>query len=134
MASGVRDPSEIPGWDDEVDVLVVGLGAAGAAVVVAARTSDDGQSRIPGTLAHTANLVEEAGEAVGQALTDSGVGNSVDRCLYRVADAVREALARRERSAESEPAKLVTVNGTLLPGINYDSFAELNDRAEGLTG
>ncbi len=49
-----------------------------------------------------------------------------------VADSVREALARRERSTESEPVQLVTVKGKLLPGINYDSFAELNDRAEGL--
>lgn len=49
-----------------------------------------------------------------------------------VADSVREALARRERSTESETVKLVTVKGKLLPGINYDSFAELNDRAEGL--
>ncbi len=58
-----------------------------------------------------------------------------DRSLSAfVADAVREALARRERSMESEPAQLVTVKGKLLPGINYDSFAELNDRAEDLTG
>ncbi len=41
--------------------VAVALGAAGASVVVAARTADDGQSRIPGTLAHTAGLVEEAG-------------------------------------------------------------------------
>ena len=34
---------------------------------------------------------------------------------------------------ESEPVRLVAVKGTLLPGINYDSFAELNDRAEDLT-
>ena len=30
MLSGVRDPREISNWDEEVDVLVVGLGAAGA--------------------------------------------------------------------------------------------------------
>jgi succinate dehydrogenase/fumarate reductase flavoprotein subunit len=34
MASGVRDPGEIPRWDEEVDVLVVGLGAAGAAAAL----------------------------------------------------------------------------------------------------
>ncbi len=57
-----------------------------------------------------------------------------DRSLSAfVADAVREALARRESSRVSEPVQLVTVKGKLLPGINYDSFAELNDRAEGLT-
>jgi Arc/MetJ family transcription regulator len=56
-----------------------------------------------------------------------------DRSLSAfVADAVREALARRAPSRESEPVHLVTVRGKLLPGINYDSFAELNDRAEGL--
>ena len=54
-----------------------------------------------------------------------------DRSLSAfVADAVREALARRDRLVESEPVQLVTVKGKLLPGINYDSFAELNDRAE----
>lgn len=56
-----------------------------------------------------------------------------DRSLSAfIADAVREALGRRARSTESEPVHLVTVRGRLLPGINYDSFAELNDRAEGL--
>lgn len=48
-----------------------------------------------------------------------------------VADAIREALARRARSSEPAPVRLVTVKGHLLPGVNYDSFAELNDRAEG---
>lgn len=51
-----------------------------------------------------------------------------------VADAVREALARRAPTMESAPVRLVTVKGELLPGVNYDSFAELNDRAEDLTG
>ncbi len=36
MASLVRDPSEISYWDDEVDVLVIGLGAAGAAAALEA--------------------------------------------------------------------------------------------------
>jgi hypothetical protein len=49
-----------------------------------------------------------------------------------VADAVREALARRASPSEPEPIHLVTVKGELLPGVNYDSFAELNDVAEGL--
>jgi Arc/MetJ family transcription regulator len=54
-----------------------------------------------------------------------------DRSLSAfVADAVREALARRTRSTESQTVHLVTVRGKLLPGINYDSFAELDDRAE----
>ena len=49
-----------------------------------------------------------------------------------VADAVREALARRASPSKPEPIHLVTVKGELRPGINYDSFAELNDVAEGL--
>jgi len=36
MASGVRSAGEIRRWDDEVDVLVVGLGAAGAAAALEA--------------------------------------------------------------------------------------------------
>jgi 3-oxo-5alpha-steroid 4-dehydrogenase len=36
MAALVVDPSEIPHWDEEVDVLVVGLGAAGAAAALEA--------------------------------------------------------------------------------------------------
>ena len=36
MTSLVRDPNELGGWDDEVDVLVVGLGVAGAGVALAA--------------------------------------------------------------------------------------------------
>ena len=32
MTSGLRDAGEVPRFDAEVDVLVVGLGAAGAAV------------------------------------------------------------------------------------------------------
>src|SRR5512134_194917 len=39
MPSGVRDPREIRSWDDEVDVLVVGLGAAGAAAALEASRS-----------------------------------------------------------------------------------------------
>ena len=34
MVSGVRDPGEIRAWDEEVDVVVVGLGAAGAAAAL----------------------------------------------------------------------------------------------------
>ena len=49
-----------------------------------------------------------------------------------VADAVREALARRESPSEPEAVHLVTVKGKLMPGINYDSFAALNDLAEGV--
>ena len=36
MPSGVRDARAIARWDEEVDVLVVGLGAAGAAVALEA--------------------------------------------------------------------------------------------------
>ncbi len=36
MTSGVRDAREIPSWDEQVDVLVVGLGAAGAAAALEA--------------------------------------------------------------------------------------------------
>jgi 3-oxo-5alpha-steroid 4-dehydrogenase len=36
MTTGVRDPREIARWDEEGDVLVVGLGAAGAAVALEA--------------------------------------------------------------------------------------------------
>ena len=34
MTTGVRDPRDVSRWDEEVDVLVVGLGAAGAAVAL----------------------------------------------------------------------------------------------------
>ena len=33
MKSGVRDAAEVQRWDEAVDVLVVGLGAAGAFMV-----------------------------------------------------------------------------------------------------
>jgi 3-oxo-5alpha-steroid 4-dehydrogenase len=36
MTTGVRDPRDVSRWDEEVDVLVVGLGAAGAAVALEA--------------------------------------------------------------------------------------------------
>lgn len=36
MASGIRDAATISRWDEEVDVLVLGLGAAGAAATLAA--------------------------------------------------------------------------------------------------
>ena len=36
MTSGVRDPREISRWDEEVDVLVLGLGAAGACAALEA--------------------------------------------------------------------------------------------------
>ena len=40
--------------------IAVALGAHGATVVVAARTHDEGESRIPGTLGHTVGLIEGA--------------------------------------------------------------------------
>ena len=49
-----------------------------------------------------------------------------------IADAVREVLARSSQSDPPEAIRLVTVKGELMPGINYDSFAELIDRVEGL--
>jgi len=49
-----------------------------------------------------------------------------------IADALQEVMARDSQAGEPEPVHLLTVKGKLLPGINYDSFAELNDRAEGL--
>jgi succinate dehydrogenase/fumarate reductase flavoprotein subunit len=36
MTTGVRDPRDVARWDEEIDVLVVGLGAAGAAVALEA--------------------------------------------------------------------------------------------------
>lgn len=39
MTTGVRDPREIRGWDEEVDVLVAGLGCAGAAAALEASRS-----------------------------------------------------------------------------------------------
>ena len=36
MTTSVLDPAEIQSWDEEVDVLVVGLGAAGAAAALEA--------------------------------------------------------------------------------------------------
>ncbi len=47
-----------------------------------------------------------------------------------VSDALREALARRPAPRERSIAKLPTVRGRLLPGINCCSFAELNEIAQ----
>ncbi len=48
-----------------------------------------------------------------------------------VADAIREALAARRLAKRSRPVRLPTVRGKLVPGVNYDSFAELSDLASG---
>jgi len=47
--------------------IAVSLGRQGATVVAAARTYDEGESKIPGSLAHTVELVKEAG-GVAQAV------------------------------------------------------------------
>ena len=39
MTRGVRDLRRVPRWDEEVDVVVVGLGAAGAAAALEATRS-----------------------------------------------------------------------------------------------
>ena len=62
MASGVRDPREIPSWDDEVDVLVAGLGAAGAAAALEA--SRTGASTL---------VLERAGGGGGTSAMSGGV-------------------------------------------------------------
>ena len=36
MTTGIRSPQEISSWDEQVDVLVVGLGCAGAAAALEA--------------------------------------------------------------------------------------------------
>ena len=41
--------------------IALGLARAGASVVVAARTDAEGDSRIPGSLAHTVRLANAAG-------------------------------------------------------------------------
>ncbi|MBI2856348.1 MAG: SDR family NAD(P)-dependent oxidoreductase, partial [Chloroflexi bacterium] len=41
--------------------IAVSLGRAGATVVAAARTEAEGDSRIPGSLQHTLELVQQAG-------------------------------------------------------------------------
>jgi succinate dehydrogenase/fumarate reductase flavoprotein subunit len=62
MASGVRDPREIRAWDEEVDVLVVGLGAAGAAAALEAARAG------AGTL-----VLERAGGGGGTSALSGGV-------------------------------------------------------------
>jgi len=49
-----------------------------------------------------------------------------------IGEALREALSRRNASTDPEPVRLLTVRGERLPGIDFDSYAELEDRAEGL--
>ncbi len=62
MASGVRDPSEISRWHDEVDVLVIGLGAAGAAAALEA--SANGANTL---------VLERAGGGGGTSAMSGGV-------------------------------------------------------------
>ncbi|PKB68117.1 MAG: DUF2191 domain-containing protein [SAR202 cluster bacterium Io17-Chloro-G4] len=47
-----------------------------------------------------------------------------------IEDALREMLARRQKSGRQEPIKLKTVPGKLLPGIDLDDSAALLDIME----
>lgn len=47
-----------------------------------------------------------------------------------VSDALREALARRQRPEPRAAVELPTVEGRLQPGVNYDSLAAMMELTE----
>jgi len=52
-----------------------------------------------------------------------------------IADAVREALARRTRTREQTPVRLTTFGGSgLVPGVDLDDSAALQDLIDGTDG
>lgn len=61
--------------------IAVALAKAGASVVAAARTDAEGDSRIPGSLAHTVGLIEEAGGAATAAHCDVTQQDDIDRAV-----------------------------------------------------
>ena len=61
--------------------IAVALAKAGASVVAAARTDAEGDSRIPGSLAHTVGLIEEAGGAATAAHCDVTQQDDIDRTV-----------------------------------------------------
>ena len=63
--------------------IALALARAGASVVAAARTDADGDSRIPGSLAHTVGLIEEAGGSGIAAHCDVTQQDDIDRTVAR---------------------------------------------------
>ena len=61
--------------------IAVALAQAGASVVAAARTDAEGDSRIPGSLAHTVGLIEEAGGAAASVHCDVTQQDDIDRTV-----------------------------------------------------
>ena len=61
--------------------IAVALAKASASVVAAARTDAEGDSRIPGSLAHTVGLIEEAGGAATAAHCDVTQQDDIDRTV-----------------------------------------------------
>lgn len=63
--------------------IALALAQAGVSVVAAARTDAEGDSRIPGSLAHTVGLIEEAGGAAMAAHCDVTSQDDIDATVSR---------------------------------------------------
>jgi NAD(P)-dependent dehydrogenase (short-subunit alcohol dehydrogenase family) len=66
--------------------IALALAGAGASVVVAARTGSEGDSRIPGSLAHTVGLIEEAGGIASAAQCDVTRPEDIDATVAHAVD------------------------------------------------
>lgn len=84
--------------------IAVALAGAGASVVAAARTDTEGDSRIPGSLAHTVGLIEEAGGTASAVHCDVTSQDDIDAT-------VRHTIERYGRIDI-----LVNNAGVLIPG------------------
>src|SRR5213593_2898876 len=68
------------------EYCAVGYAREGARVVIAARTETETDPRLPGTIYHTANLVEEAGGEALPVVCNVADNDSVEAMVAKVMD------------------------------------------------
>ena len=131
MPRGVVDPGEVAHWDEEVDVLVVGLGAAGAAAALDAasagaetlvleRASGGGGTSAMsggvlylggGTALQRACGFEDSAEAMFEYLKVS-CGDAPDE-----ANEANEAKEKQQEKTMLKPALKISYDGNLRIGV-----------------
>lgn len=87
----------------------IGYGREGATVVIAARTEQESNPRLPGTIYHTAELVKEAGGEAFPVVCNVGDYNSVQNMVQQVLDRYGRVDILMNNAAVQPPGFISTI-------------------------
>jgi len=87
----------------------LGYGAEGATVVVAARSEEEKDPRLPGTIYHTAKLIEEAGGSAFPVVCNVADAESIDTMVRQVLDRYGRVDVLMTNAAIQPPGGISTI-------------------------